>query len=170
MSGGIAVLNAGRRVERFEGLKRREEPTRSNVHSVLVEVAQEFSAAELFFAIEQPPQVVPGQQTNAAAITGLWREWGMVVATMDLLEARYTFVPPTSWQTRFWKKKERDALGLDTKEMAQRVAKQFWPGEEFREVPGKDPHGGAIDAALVALWAMVVVFSEEFPGVSDGVE
>jgi len=156
LSGGIVGLNSAREIVARAPMDRREEPRRSTVHSQILKLTEEFGRFPL--VIEEPPKA-QGGATNANAITGLWREFGLVLATVDFLQLEFSVVPPQTWQSRFWKSAERKRRGWTTKQMAREAAEQFWPEYDWRPPGGVSAdHDGTIDAALLALWGMTAVF------------
>lgn len=156
LSGGIVALNSSREIVFRAPMKRREEPRRSTVHSQILEMVETFGTFPV--VIEQPP-MAQGGATNANAITGLWREFGLILAAVDFLSLPFTTVPPQTWQSRFWKSAERKRRGWTTKEMAREAVEQFFPGYDWRPPGGVSAdHDGTVDAALLALWGMTAVF------------
>lgn len=172
LSGGLAVLDSERKICEIVALKARDDPRRSNVHSEILRIRRKYPEAEIFGAVEQPPAVKPGGQTNAAAITGLWCEYGLTIAAFELIGIEFAFFAPVSWQSRFWKHKERVAQDKTTKQMARAAVERLWPGFNWKTSSAwnaKDCEG-AVDATLVAFFAMVHIFGDKFERADDGAD
>ena len=156
LSGGIVALDNRNQIHAQWTFRKIDEPRRSTVHSVIAEVIETLGPVRL--VIEQPPFMQRGGATNANAICGLWREFGQVLASVDMFALEFATVTPVQWQSRFWKREDAKTLGLNSKQMALRAVAQFWPNWSGSTRAGAKPHEGLVDAALLALWGKTQIW------------
>lgn len=99
--------------------------------------------SRLVVTLETPGKFAKGVQ----AISSMWDTYGALRAMLLLGKFRHHRIPPQRWQKVMLPNCKKG----DTKPMAKSRAAQLWPDARWLASPKcRNPHDGAIDAALIA--------------------
>lgn len=152
LSGGIVAVQEPGKI-----LARIVMPTRGKTKGNEVDARAVFEAinewglesfGDVTVILETPGKFAKGVQ----AISSMWDSYGAVRGVLESRGIRHHRITPQAWQKVM-------LVGCktgDTKPAALLRAKQLWPGEKWLETPRcKVPHGGLIDAALIAEYGRI---------------
>lgn len=104
--------------------------------------------AQLSVVIETPGKFSKGVQ----AISSMWDSYGALRSLCEVVGIRHHRISPQAWQRSML---PNCAKG-DTKPAAKARAAQLWPRETWiPNTRSKKPHGGLIDAALIAEYGRI---------------
>jgi hypothetical protein len=144
LDGGIAILRWP------AALETRPMPTvkdgkRRSVDTVALAAALRLDADIRVYLEKVWAMPVAGRRQGAGSMFSFGRTFGAAEGVIAALGHRLSLVPPQRWQ--------RAVLSGKGTELAD-AARQF-PGHDFRASPRcRKPHGGMVDAALIALYGM----------------
>ena len=106
------------------------------------------SPESLTVVLETPGKHSPGAQ----ALCSMWDSYGAIRGVLACRGIRHHRITPQTWQ----KVMMPGCAKGDTKPAALAKARQLWPKETWLATPRSSvPHGGLIDAALIAEYARV---------------
>jgi hypothetical protein len=110
------------------------------------EILCSYDPAKITVILETPGKHSPG----VMALCSMWDSYGAIRGVLESRGIRHHRITPQAWQ----KVMLVGCAKGDTKPAALAMAGRIWPGETWLATPRcSKPHGGLIDAALIAEYA-----------------